>query len=104
MYFSIAVLLRRRGNVSPFVYLHFLNYCFCFVATAMSASGVTEASMFLAEKVHEFPEKFSLKSLYCFQKEIHMSIWKIVPIGRSLIFGVMGTIFTYVILFNGFET
>ncbi|GIY07560.1 hypothetical protein CDAR_34561 [Caerostris darwini] len=75
-----------------------------FLVTTVSASLVSEAWMFASKKTHESSRNPSHQFLFCIDKEICLTVWKIIPIRRSFIFGTVGTIFTYVILFDNFNT
>ncbi|GIY07556.1 hypothetical protein CDAR_34531 [Caerostris darwini] len=75
----------------------------CFLVTTASASLVSEAWMLASTKTLESSQNPSQKLLSCIDKEMCLTVWKIVPIRRSFIFGTVGTIFTYVLLFDDFN-
>ncbi|GIY91857.1 hypothetical protein CEXT_206501 [Caerostris extrusa] len=75
-----------------------------FWVITVSASLVSEAWTSVATKTHKFSQNPSHQFLLCIDKEICLTVWKIVPIRRSFIFGTVGTIFTYVLLFDNFNT
>ncbi|GBO45223.1 hypothetical protein AVEN_82058-1 [Araneus ventricosus] len=87
----------------------FLFYFACtfgsFVAMIFVAAFVSEASLDIAKKAEASFGKPSsskylqLRFLMCAEKEICMTVWKFMPIRRSLVFAMTGTIFTYVVVF-----
>ncbi|GFY46972.1 uncharacterized protein TNIN_66351 [Trichonephila inaurata madagascariensis] len=76
-----------------------------FVLMTASASMIPEASAEIGFIASTMPEKAgrSTLSLQRFissaEKEITLTVWKIVPIQRSFIFGISGALFTYTLMF-----
>ncbi|GFQ70768.1 hypothetical protein TNCT_220211 [Trichonephila clavata] len=78
-----------------------------FLVTTVSASLVSEASQEIASTVRclTAPSVATGVSLQRFllvvEKDICLTVWKIVPIRRNFIIGTMGAILTYSVLFHG---
>ncbi|GFW59159.1 uncharacterized protein TNCV_2780901 [Trichonephila clavipes] len=78
-----------------------------FIVTTVSASLVGEASQEIASTVRSLtaPSVATGLSLQRFllvvEKDICLTVWKIVPIRRNFIIGTMGAILTYSALFHG---
>ncbi|GFY43832.1 hypothetical protein TNIN_413101 [Trichonephila inaurata madagascariensis] len=72
-----------------------------------SAALVTDASVQVgtaAMRISAETKESSLsvqKFLSCAEKRISLTVWSIAPISRNFIFGLLGAMFTYVILFHG---
>ncbi|GIY43304.1 hypothetical protein CEXT_573921 [Caerostris extrusa] len=75
----------------------------CFLVTTVSASLVSEAWMFASTKMLESSQNPSKKFLSCIDKEICSLFGKLFPSGEASFFGTVGTIFTYVLLFDDFN-
>lgn len=78
-----------------------------FIVISVSACMVSEAYSDLWTQVKTLivnletdSSRRELKFLLCAEKEIHFTVWKIVPINRSFIMCTFGAIFTYVMLFD----
>ncbi|GFU82643.1 histone-lysine N-methyltransferase SETMAR [Trichonephila clavipes] len=87
--------------------LFFLSSTAIFLITTVSASLVGEASQEIASTVRSLsvPSVAAGLSLQRFllvvEKDICLTVWKIVPIKRNFIIGTMGAIVTYSVLFHG---
>ncbi|GBN89906.1 hypothetical protein AVEN_90892-1 [Araneus ventricosus] len=70
-----------------------------------SASTVAEASSAVGVRALTMPENRRMstiaqqKFLMCAEKEITMTVWKIIPMRRSFSFSIIGVIFTYAMIF-----
>ncbi|GBM46557.1 hypothetical protein AVEN_271511-1 [Araneus ventricosus] len=82
-----------------------------FVAQTTAATAFAESSMEIWRLINSHDHKQD--SLFVrdrqvssinVEQEIYFTVWKIVPIKRSFIFGTFGTIITYVMLFNSIDT
>lgn len=77
-----------------------------FFTMILSACFVHEASSSMWDKGHELlrlgcaPSFSQLRILYVTEKELTLTVWKIVPIKRSFLVAAMGTIFTYCVLLD----
>ncbi|GFS64594.1 hypothetical protein TNIN_123571 [Trichonephila inaurata madagascariensis] len=75
-----------------------------------SASMIPEASDEIGFIASTIPEKagtstFSLQRfISSAEKEITLTVWKIVPIQRSFIFEITGALFTYTLMFYTLST
>lgn len=84
----------------------FLNSLSSFLAMAVSASLLGEASLqvgSMVRKAQQASKNQTLaiqKFLLSTEKEINLTVWKIVPIRRNFIIGTIGALFTYVVLFD----
>lgn len=113
MYFCVSVALHPSLFKSYYQCLAItfllLTTMVSFIAMAISASLVSEASAEVganSQKLQENNRNSKLSQLRFFasaQTEIYMTVWKIMPIKRSFIVGTLGTIFTYVILFDSLK-
>ncbi|KAG8191833.1 hypothetical protein JTE90_022822 [Oedothorax gibbosus] len=110
MYFAIAVMF--HPDTMPFpnrisIYLCFINNLVAFFAMTASAALISETSLSIglraqsAESQKEngliFQQQRFISSA---DKEISMTVWKIAPIRRELILGILGAVFTYVLLLD----
>lgn len=78
-----------------------------FIAMCASACLVSEAYSDLRTRVQTLIVNMDsdatykqLKFLLCVEKEVHFTMWKIVPINRSFVMCTFGAIFTYVMLLD----
>lgn len=77
-----------------------------FFAMNISASLVNEASALIAIRARSLSAKNLSSALalqryhLCVDKEINLTIWKIVPIKRNFTLGIIGVIFTYALLLD----
>ncbi|GFS72479.1 uncharacterized protein NPIL_257361 [Nephila pilipes] len=110
MYISISVFLHPQHTPSIFyrviTYIYFVNLFTLFIAMTASAASVTEASLkvqSIAWKSSVMRKETSLSQLkfaFFAEKGISLTVWNVVPISRNFIFGMLGAILTYVILFD----
>ncbi|GFT97539.1 uncharacterized protein TNCV_387041 [Trichonephila clavipes] len=76
------------------------------IVMSISASSVGEASSEISSLALTLPKSKEDSSFYqqrfiiLAEKEITMTVWKIVPIRRSFIFSISGVLFTYTLMFN----
>ncbi|GFS80355.1 uncharacterized protein NPIL_662901 [Nephila pilipes] len=88
-------------KISFFFTITFLT----FIAITVSASMVSEASLVVASTSRCLSSTTMASALIlqrlltCLEKEICLTVWKIVPIKRNFIIGTMGAVLTYVVLF-----
>ncbi|GBM95126.1 hypothetical protein AVEN_258189-1 [Araneus ventricosus] len=103
-----------RGMIDPYmttgVFLRILFWCYAassfglLAAMVTSAAFISEASQEIATKVETLigsamSSKFMhLRFQMCVEKEICMTVWKIIPIRRSLIFVIIGTTVSYTVV------
>ncbi|GBO34121.1 hypothetical protein AVEN_238761-1 [Araneus ventricosus] len=110
MYVSLSAIINPDPRID---FPHRVVYFCSFISTLMSLSAVLISATFVSEASLEIAEKaeasfgnantskfLHLKFLMCVEKEISMTIWKMMPIRRGLILAVTGTIFTYVVIFK----
>ncbi|KAG8180096.1 hypothetical protein JTE90_027875 [Oedothorax gibbosus] len=112
MYYVLALILYpANGEISTKELAHatifFMMTLQSFAAMSVSASSISEASQIASKEIKSLlPD--SLGSAFQLQTFISMTgegglgltLWKIVPIRRSFIFGALGTFFTYILLFH----
>ncbi|KAF8778858.1 hypothetical protein HNY73_015543 [Argiope bruennichi] len=105
-YVSLSSVLKPPTTI-PQVMTHICSLTPTFglcMAIFISAASVSEASFEIADKAetnfgNANASKFlQLKFLMSAEKEISMTVWKITTINRSLIFAIIGTMFTYAML------
>lgn len=95
------------GSISALVF--FLMKLQSFVAMAISASLVSEASQKVNKKVKSLksPSLISavrhLRFVSLTEGDLCLTVWKIVPMRRNLILGALGAIFTYILLIDSFK-
>ncbi|GFQ97345.1 uncharacterized protein TNCT_586481 [Trichonephila clavata] len=87
------------------IYYSFLTIFALFIMMTASASSVAEASSVVGSIALTMPEdkrsSFNHQRFITMaEKEITLTVWKISPINRSFIFGIIGIIFTYIIMFH----
>ncbi|GFQ97343.1 uncharacterized protein TNCT_586471 [Trichonephila clavata] len=87
------------------IYYSFLIIFALFVMMTVSASSVAEASSVVGSIALTMPEdkrsSFNHQRFITMaEKEITLTVWKICPINRSFVFGIIGIIFTYIIMFH----
>lgn len=110
MYFGVTCFLHPEEYISTFqsASIWFLvpaSYI-PFFAMTVSACFVHEASTGVYNKGQELlrfgriPTFSQLRILYVTEKELTLTVWKIVPIKRNFLMAAMGTIFTYCILLD----
>lgn len=84
-----------------FYYVSVINYFMSFFAMSVSSSLVNEASKQIVTRVRSLKSLnlISAISLHRFhfiaEKEINLTIWKIVPIKRNFFINMIGVIFIY---------
>lgn len=87
----------------------FSNILLSFVAMTVAASLVGEASLEVESAARRMLQSsqsstFTLRNFYhATEREINLTVWKIVPIRRSFIIGTIGSLFTYVMLFHSLK-
>ncbi|GIY64384.1 hypothetical protein CEXT_344241 [Caerostris extrusa] len=78
-----------------------------FILTTASASTVEETSLEVGSQAHTLSESrgksnFVQQRIMMFlEKGITLTVWRIAPIRRSLVFGIVGVILTYTFMFYG---
>ncbi|GFU66642.1 hypothetical protein TNCV_3111261 [Trichonephila clavipes] len=109
MYYLLHAAFDPDYNNSPTLVELVLFFSFTsanFLLTTVSASLVGEASQEIASTVRSLtaPSMATELSLQRFllvvEKDICLTVWKIVPIRRNFIIGTMGAILTYSVLFH----
>ncbi|GIX71258.1 uncharacterized protein CEXT_814571 [Caerostris extrusa] len=109
--FSIYLILDPKLHEGSFLrfqmYCNFFGSFILFIIITTSASMVEEASLEVGSQDRNIPES-TRKSIYAqqrfmmlFQKGITLTVWRISPINRGLIFGIIGIILTYTFMFYG---
>lgn len=80
----------------------FLNTLVCFIFMAVFAISVTDESSKLISKSHERNEflSYSRGMCLCLNPEVCLTVWKITPINRKFLMAFMGTVFSYVVIFD----
>ncbi|GBM69909.1 hypothetical protein AVEN_180123-1 [Araneus ventricosus] len=84
--------------------LFFTSFCL-FLTMTTSASAVAEASSAVGVRALTMAENRRMstiaqqKFLMCAEKEITMTVWKIIPMRRTFSFSLIGVIFTYAMIF-----
>lgn len=78
----------------------FLNTLVCFIFMAVFAISVTDESSKLISESHERNEFHSREMCLCSNSEVSLTVWKITPINRSFLLGFMGTVFSYIVVFD----
>ncbi|GIX70162.1 hypothetical protein CDAR_116751 [Caerostris darwini] len=85
----------------------------CFVSyfsLALSGSFLYEAAEDLWLKAHDVLAtkkditSFQARFLSIVDKKLHLSVWKTVPIKRSFILAMVGTVLTYCLLLDGLRS
>ncbi|GIY50019.1 uncharacterized protein CDAR_79571 [Caerostris darwini] len=110
MYLSISAFLHLQLFINTserlHYFIHFANDLTLFIAMTCSASSVAEASMRVRSISWKLPVSkgepffFQQKFLSFVEEGISLTVWKIVPISRNFIFGILGAILTYTMLFD----
>ncbi|KAG8180097.1 hypothetical protein JTE90_027876 [Oedothorax gibbosus] len=111
MYFVLGLILYPADEIRTKELAHatifFMMTLQSFAAMSVSASSISEASQIASKEIKSLlPD--SLGSAFQLQTFISMTgegglgltLWKIVPIRRSFIFGALGTFITYILLFQ----
>ena len=115
MYYTTTILLLRRQFVETMsfyilIVVLFLVTIVHFIAMCVSASLVNEASHRVGEKVKALvPDSMASaiqiqRFMSLTDKDLCLTVWKIVPIRRNFIISTLGCVFTYIILFDGVTT
>lgn len=112
LYFTTTVVLHPEtigGRLERYVLTigFFLVTIVPFMAMAVSASLVSEASLRVSSRVKALTPE-SLASAIQLQrfisltdKDLCLTVWKIAPIRRNFIISTLGCVFTYIVLFDG---
>ncbi|GBL63160.1 hypothetical protein AVEN_3985-1 [Araneus ventricosus] len=88
----------------------FIASSVAYMGLVLSGSLVHEAASDLWLKAHEIlsrkPEvnSFQQRFLSIVEKNLHVTVWKILPITRSFILATLGTVFTYCLLLDNIRT
>ncbi|CAL1268585.1 unnamed protein product, partial [Larinioides sclopetarius] len=86
-------------NQKVIIVFHFLSTLLSFIATAVSAISVSDASNNFVSKAKSLSEISTSSIAHTFnftlENNICLTVWKITVIRRSFIFGTIGGIFTY---------
>ncbi|GFU23599.1 hypothetical protein NPIL_586731 [Nephila pilipes] len=110
MYVSVSSFL-HSGKLPTlvqgfYIYIQFLISFVLLIVMTSSASGVAEASTKIRAKAWRMSIKkedaFShhQKLILLVEKGISLTVWKVVPINRNIIYGLLGDLFTYIILLD----
>ncbi|GIX82792.1 hypothetical protein CEXT_626771 [Caerostris extrusa] len=85
LYMAIYAILHMKPSSTfpPIRLTLLLNNIICFIVTTVAASLVSEASVLASAKARELSFNPSQKFLSCIDREISLTVWKIVPIRRS---------------------
>ncbi|GIY52673.1 hypothetical protein CEXT_194121 [Caerostris extrusa] len=81
----------------------FVNAIGLFIAITVSAAMVADESKELSSAMPEDTGKLTFKQirfLMTTQNGFTLTVWRIVPITRSLIFAIIGILLTYTVMFN----
>ncbi|GBL76576.1 hypothetical protein AVEN_53302-1 [Araneus ventricosus] len=110
MYLSVSAILHAEPTAKfidrLYLFWHLINSLFLFICMTATASFVYEASMevlAVASRISAVAEEssFLLQKFISFaEKGISLTVWKASPISRNFIFGILGAIFTYAVLFD----
>ncbi|GFR18669.1 uncharacterized protein TNCT_298961 [Trichonephila clavata] len=113
MYFGVVSLLRSNeltiGAQHISIGCLFLVCYISFIAMSWMGSLVYEANAKALEKLKDFTcnktnlTRSEARILFIDASHVTLTIWNIVPIRRSFIFGTFGTIFTYCLLVNSLK-
>ncbi|GFR00037.1 uncharacterized protein TNCT_637671 [Trichonephila clavata] len=113
MYFGVVSLLRSNERTinaqHTFIGFLFLVCYVSFIAMSWMGSLVYEANAKALEKLKDFTcSKTNLtqsqtRILFIDASHVTLTIWNIVPIRRSFLFGTFGTILTYCLLLNSLK-
>ncbi|GFS38627.1 uncharacterized protein TNIN_269411 [Trichonephila inaurata madagascariensis] len=113
MYFSVVSFLSSNEvSINPqhiSVGCLFVASYVSFIAMSWIGSLVYEANAKVLEKLKDLTcNKTSLtqsqkRILFIDSSHVSLTVWKIIPIRRNLIFDILGTIFTYSLLLNGLK-
>ncbi|GIX71134.1 hypothetical protein CDAR_610691 [Caerostris darwini] len=96
--------MKPNSSFPPIRLTLLLNNIICFIVTTVAASLVSEASVLASARARELSHNPSQKSLSFIDREICLTVWKIVPIRRSFPISMLGTFLTYVLLFDNFNS
>ncbi|GFT42721.1 uncharacterized protein NPIL_122191 [Nephila pilipes] len=110
VYFGLTAALHHEEYIDGF---QIMSVCSIFTANfvayiglTLSASLVHESSEDLLQKAYEVLNfrndinSIQQRFLSSLEKDLFLTVWRIVPIKRSFIFTTMGTIFTYCIILD----
>ncbi|KAG8188789.1 hypothetical protein JTE90_009183 [Oedothorax gibbosus] len=109
MYQTISLILHTEPKIFAMstiqVLVHFFYTLAAFVAVIISASMVSEASDEVRLKTQDLKldktnAMVQLRFQSCAESEVHLTVWKMVPLRRSFALGTISAIFTYSILFD----
>ncbi|GBM52000.1 hypothetical protein AVEN_262237-1 [Araneus ventricosus] len=114
MYFGMTVILHPEEFMSTIQSLSvgclFISCSVAYMGLTLSGSLVHEAGIDLCVKANEVvsrkPEvnSFQQRFLSILEKNLQVTVWKILPITRSFILATMGTVFTYCLLLDNIRT
>ncbi|GIY20224.1 uncharacterized protein CDAR_415841 [Caerostris darwini] len=109
--FSIYLILEPKVLEGSFLRFQvccgFLVNFLLFILTTASALMVEETSLEVGSQAHKLSESrgksiFVQRSIMMFlEKGITLTVWRITPVRRSLVFGIVGIILTYTFMFYG---
>lgn len=106
MYFALCVVLQLYHYQEFGLFFCTLSL---FVAATISASTVADATSeigTLAWTLRDSRNNSSYvkqKFLMCTQKKVTLTVWKLISVRRNFSIGIIGAIFTYIMLFYGLE-
>ncbi|GBN39260.1 hypothetical protein AVEN_113636-1 [Araneus ventricosus] len=107
--YFLLIAVSQNGLYSDVVVLagFCLNSATLFIAMSVAATAVAEASAEYVKlsksRLNEDESAIPRRKCVAFitsEQEINFTVWKIVPINRSFVLSTIGTIITYVMLFN----
>ncbi|KAG8189037.1 hypothetical protein JTE90_025475 [Oedothorax gibbosus] len=114
MYLTLNVLLHPdifppEFHMYASFYSLFIITFVLFVAMTVAASRVADAASEIGRKAWSLKDNrynttyVKQRFLMCTQKEVNLTVWKLVPVKRSFPIGVIGGIFTYIALFYSLD-
>ncbi|GBM84431.1 hypothetical protein AVEN_118876-1 [Araneus ventricosus] len=113
MYFGVTSLLHPGDYSGPFylssTYTLFVGSNFAFIFLAWQASLVYENSRRIGGVALEMltteknPTTAQERFVLIAEKGLSLNVWKMTPMMRSFMFGKMGTVLTYSILFDSLQ-
>ncbi|GFQ86779.1 uncharacterized protein TNCT_87811 [Trichonephila clavata] len=111
LYFELYVALDPSMFKDPIlIYYNFLASFASFMIMMASASSVAEASSEVSARALTMPEDKEKSNfnhqrfMTLAEKEITLTAWKITPTRRNFIFGIMGILLTYTLMFQKLDT
>lgn len=114
MYFDLNIILHPELLPEFHMRVSAFSLFFCtfalFLAMAVSASMVADATSEIGTKAYFLQDNINNSTyekqrfLMYTQKEVNLTLWKLIPVRRNFALGVIGGIFTYIMLFYGLDS